>query len=155
MRAAPPVSVRCVGGLSWRCTQAVLPGLAAAVFVFWGLGRAESPALVMAVASAAAALLATAIAWQRAAPRPATLAWDGGRWSVDGTAGALDVMVDLQDWLLLRLRPAAGGASRWVAVSATDAGGALHGLRAAAYAAVADDSPAAPAGRAARGPGID
>jgi hypothetical protein len=139
MRAAPPVSVRCDSGVPWRLVQSGLMALASAVAVDWVLAHAAaSPAPALGVLAGVGAL-----AWRLTATQHFRLAWDGDCWTVDGVPGRLDVMMDLGGWLLLRLRPTAAGHSRWAAVTAREAGPALHGLRVAAYShATEQDLPA-------------
>jgi hypothetical protein len=150
MRAAPPVSVRCSGGLWWRGLQTVLPALAAAACGVWALQWAQLPPAWAAVPAFFLALLS----WRRAAPQPVDLVWDGVRWSADSQFGQLDVMLDAGTALLLRLRPQQGRRHRWIAVTAAEAGAAMHGLRVAAYHRVpepaAPEAPEASAGPAAR-----
>ena len=130
MRAAPPVSVRCSGGLPWRVLNTGLPALAAAALAAWALGHAELP-----VAWALGVLpLAAAGAWPLTARTAVDLRWDGQCWTADGVPGALDVMIDAGAGLLLRLRPEAPASPLWIAVTAGEAAGAMHALRAAAYA---------------------
>ncbi|MDP2006343.1 MAG: hypothetical protein Q8K45_11760 [Rubrivivax sp.] len=137
MRAAPPVSVRCNGGTVWKLVQAGLFALAAGVAAAWGLAHlGMSMAWALGPCAAAAAL-----AWWLSAGRDVALAWDGQRWTADDVPGRLEVMIDLGGWLLLRLRPGAGGRHRWVAVAAREAGPALHGLRAAAFSRPAESAP--------------
>jgi hypothetical protein len=128
MRAAPAVTVHGTGGWPWRGLRTALPAASAGVLAYWLLQRAEHegwPAIVVAVGVALAA-------WWRARPRAVALVWDGQRWTADGAAGALQVMIDIGPVLLLRLLPERG-AARWIAVTATEAGPAWHGLRAAVY----------------------
>ncbi len=131
MRAAPPVSLRCSGGWWWRGLQTALPALAAAACGVWALQWARQPLGWAAVP----ALAVAALAWRLAAPRGVELVWDGQRWTADGLPGQLDVMLDAGSVLLLRLRPDAdrGCRPRWIAVSAREAGPAMHGLRVAVY----------------------
>jgi hypothetical protein len=141
MRAAPPVGLCCDGGLAWRALQSVLPGLAAAVMTGWIGAHAGWPVarwLPLALLTGTAAGL---LAWRLARPRQTELRWDGQAWSADGTKGRLDVMLDLGGWLLVRLRPRSPGAVRWVAVSAAEAGGQLHALRAALYSRPSEAAP--------------
>ena len=79
------------------------------------------------------AVVVAVLSWRCAAPVPLDLGWDGQRWSANGQLGQLDVMLDVGSALLLRLRPVAGGRPRWMAVTASEAGAAMHGLRVAAY----------------------
>ena len=130
MRAAPPVSVVCDGGRGWRLFQAGLPALAAAALTAWGLQHAELPALLPALAVSAAV---AALAWRRAGQPPVQVSWDGRRWTADGVAGRLGVMIDIGPALLLRLQPEAGGAVRWLPVTAGEAGSAWPALRGAVY----------------------
>ena len=113
--------------------RAGLPALAAGALAAWALGHAgwpASPAL-------AGVLITAAVLWRPAQPSPVSLSWDGQRWQADGVPGALGVMVDAGAILLLRLQPEARRtASRWIAVTAREAGPAMHALRAAAYARV-------------------
>ena len=139
MRAAPAVSVRCSGGMGWRALRVALIALAAAALAAWSLGHADLPA-----AWALAVLVVTVLAaWPRVHTAPLSLAWDGQRWTADGAPGALDVMIDVGAGLLLRLRPDERRVqSRWIAVAASEAGPAMHALRAAAYARAPASTPA-------------
>jgi hypothetical protein len=138
VRAAPPVSVRCSGGLPWRALRVALPALAAAAVAGLALGHAGLPtawALVVVLAL-------VPVGWARTPTTAISLAWDGQRWTADGEAGVLDVMVDAGAGMLLRLRPGERRRpQRWIAVTAAEAGPAMHGLRAAAYAAAAGVAP--------------
>jgi hypothetical protein len=137
MRPAPAVAVRGSGGLGWRLVQTLLPALAAAAVTAWLLMRFERSAWPAAVAAA----LAGATCWVLAQPRAVALVWDGKQWSADGAAGTLAVMVDIGPALLLRLQPVAGGAARWAAITAAEAGPAWHALRAAVYSRPPKTSP--------------
>ena len=131
MRTAPPVSVRCSGGVAWRALRVGLPALAAGALAAGVLGHAGWSTVPALAVMAVAAL----VAWPLTRPLPVALAWDGQRWTADGVPGVLDVMIDLGAGLLLRLRPAERRmAPRWMAVTASEAGPAMHALRAAAYA---------------------
>ena len=144
MRTAPAVSVPCSLGGAWRVFQALTAASAAAAFSAWALGHLQATLWP----AAAAALAAGALAWRLAPCAPVVLAWDGRQWTANGIPGALDVMLDLGPWLLLRLRPADRPPDWWLPVSAAGAGAALHALRAAAFGRtpVADPGgrPAAP-----------
>ena len=130
MVSAPPVAVRCGGGLVWRSVQALLPTLAVGASAVWCLQRLE-----LDIAPAAGAALAAGLwGWWCARPHPVDLVWDGQRWTAQGLNVVPQLMIDLGPWLLLRLQPAEPRASkRWVACSAAEARGAWHGLRAALY----------------------
>lgn len=129
MRPAPALTVRCTGGWPWRLLHTALPALAAAAFAAWLLGHAELP-LMPGVVVGLVLGITLARRWRS---RERVLGWDGRRWSLDGQAGHLQLMMDLGAFLVLRLRPDSGRA-QWFAVTAPEAGQAWHGLRAAAYA---------------------
>ena len=143
MRAPPAVSVRTGGGPLWHALQMILPALAAAVVALWGGLHLGWPGGALA---AAAVFGAAAAAWLAHRARvtlslpDAELRFDGSGWTLAGTPGRPEVALDLQRWLLLRFsvhrEAGAGrlGRVRWVAVSAADAGAALHALRVALYA---------------------
>jgi hypothetical protein len=143
VRTAPPVSVRCSGGAAWHASRAGLPALAAGALAAWALGHTGWPAYP----ALAVVLLAAGVAWRPTQPSPVSLAWDGQRWQADGTPGALSVMIDAGAFFLLRLQPEGRRmGSRWIAVTAREAGPAMHALRAAAYARVVGVDPAAGTG---------
>jgi hypothetical protein len=97
------------------------------------------------------AMAAAGLSWRWAAPAPVDLVWDGQRWTADAIPGQLDVMIDAGSALLLRLRPDAGRRHRWIAVTAAEAGPAMHGLRVAAYHRPSEvPRPKTPAGMADR-----
>jgi RNA polymerase sigma-70 factor (ECF subfamily) len=58
----------------------------------------------------------------------------GRHWSADGVVGTLAVMLDLGPWMLLRLQGTEPVTSRWLPISAREAGPAWHLLRAALFA---------------------
>ena len=142
----------CSLGGAWRWVVTLLPTLATAALLAWAAAHLQLPSasawLAVALITSLVALVAL-LAWRRARPHALLLAWDGQRWTADGCAGDLDLMMDLGPWMLLRLRP--DDRTRravWIPVSATDAGTARHALRAAIYSRAAkpvrDALPAAP-----------
>ena len=130
MRAAPPVSLSCCGGLPWRLLRTLLPALAAAAAAASLLGHAEMPG----PAWLAVFVLVAGVAWRASRPQAVALQWDGQTWRLDGTAGQIEVMIDPGPALLLRFKPLQRGPLRWLAVTAAEAGPAWHGLRTAVYA---------------------
>jgi hypothetical protein len=144
-RAAPPVSVRCSGGLRWQAVQTALSALAAWAASAWAL---QSIGLDIEWA-AFAGLSTAALAFWLARPRPHCLSFNGERWDVDGVVATQEVMLDAFGLLLLRLRAQPAGATSWLACTEGEAGAAYHALRVALYAhpkpagsAVAAPSPA-------------
>jgi hypothetical protein len=136
VRQAPPVGVTCSGGGLWRAAQVLLAAAAAAAFAAWSLLHAGGPVMAGGLAALLAALVAGTAAWRLASPQATLLRWDGQVWSADGVQGQVDVMLDLQRWLLLRFRPTPGrglGRTRWLPLPDAEAGAARHGLRAALY----------------------
>jgi hypothetical protein len=117
--------VTCSGGGAWRVAQVLLAALAAGVAAAWLLPRILPVAVVAAVA--------TGLAWHFTKPHATLLRWDGAVWSADGQTGQVDLMLDLQRWLLLRFRPAQGRAL-WLPLPDAEAGAARHALRTALYA---------------------
>ena len=142
MLYAPAVRVACVAGPVWHALRALLCCLAVAVIVGWPLrmgGVAPLTSLVVAMLAALAAGIGFARATRAASP---TLQWDGTGWSLlvptwpqAVPVRAVDVMIDLGHWLLLRAHSEAGKVI-WLTTSHTDAPGdfvalcrALHARR--------------------------
>jgi hypothetical protein len=118
--------------------------LAMGVFVAWLTAHAGWAAQQAILAVTLLAAIVAVIAWRAAAPRIALLVWDGQCWRVDdGVTSQLLVMMDLHSCILLRVMPAPRGLARWLLVSASAAGPAWHGLRAALYATPSADGAAA------------
>ncbi len=130
----------------------LLPALATAALLAWGAGHLKLSTGPAWLVVALMAILVALLAWRRARPQALLLAWDGQRWTADGCAGDLDLMIDLGPWMLLRLRPEdTARRAVWIPVSAADAGTARHALRAALYsraAKLASDALSAERGRA-------
>ena len=143
MHAAPPVSVVCTGGRAWRVALWLLPAWAVAALVAWASLHAGLTSLI-AWALAVPAAAASAVGAARLLPPQVHLVWDGAQWRCQGVPVRVQVNVDLGPWVLLRLvksaeqptspTPAVGApCPRWVAVSRSDAGAAMHAFRAAVY----------------------
>lgn len=141
MRAAPPLALRCAPSRAWRAAAVLIGAAAGAAFAAWLAGHLELalPAAAVSIACGVAAGCAAGLAGAGPA-RPVDVAWDGQRWQVDGAAGDLQVMLDLDRWLLLlRHHPVAGGGAgvgggnRWLAISFPRGAEAHRALRAALY----------------------
>ncbi|RVU44218.1 hypothetical protein EOE66_16110 [Rubrivivax rivuli] len=133
MRAAPAVAVQGRGGPLWAALSMGLPACAAAALAAWGSAHADAGGASTAAAGALAACAALLWQWRRWRAEPCVaLQWDGQRWTADGTAGTLQLMLDLGPVLVLRLH-AEGGGTRWLAIGAGEAGAAWHALRCAVY----------------------
>jgi hypothetical protein len=133
VHTAPPVSLRCQAGPVWGLVCAGVPALATAVLSAWVLMQLEqNPLPAVLLAPVVGSLL-----WSRSRHGAVQLSWDGQRWAVDGQTVRLDLMMDLGGVLLLRLRPherpVGGPPTRWLPVTAQDAGAAWHALRVAVH----------------------
>jgi hypothetical protein len=130
-RAAPPVSVRCSGGLRWQLVQALLPALAALAAGTWLLQRAHHS---LSWAVLVSVMVAVGAAWL-ARPRSRRLSFNGQCWDLDGVTGDVDLMSDAFGLMLLRVQahPPARKVL-WLACTEAEAGASLHGLRVALYA---------------------
>lgn len=137
MHTAPAVSVRCSGGRWWRVLQTALPTLAVLILGIWALQWAQLPVGLVGLPVVVTALLS----WHWAASAPLDLVWDGQRWTANGQLGQLDVMLDAGGAMLLRLKADGGRRPLWMAVTPSEAGVAMHGLRVAAYHRVPEQPP--------------
>jgi hypothetical protein len=141
MRPAPPLALTCAPSRAWQAACALLAALAAAALAAWLAARLDGPGWPMALVSPVAAYAGGWVGARWVGPqRPASVRWDGLEWEIDGQRGMLEVMIDFDRWMLLRLRPPAasrGGAMRWLAVSRLPAVQEWHALRIALYSAAA------------------
>lgn len=114
MRRSPPLVLATRPLPATQAVVASLAALLAAGLAAWVLSHHRSAWPLLAVVPAAAWW-----GWRAAAVRPRQLRWDGQAWwlrdaeSQDETAVDLEVLIDLDRWLLLRARPAA----RWLPLS--------------------------------------
>ena len=140
MRAAPAVSVRCPSSALWRWLQVIIPALACTAVAAWLLGHAQRetwPALMLAPTVAW-------LTWRRIPHQAVALDWDGQNWSAQGRVGVVEVMVDLDRWMLLRLMPDAKAQGQvWMALSRHEVGAPWHALRAAVYCRRSQPTPRA------------
>lgn len=114
MRRTPPVVVQLQPQPAVQAAVAVIAALAWGGLSAWALSYAVSawPTLLMVP-------VAVAYAWRAAAVLPRRLRWDGQAWwlaepeRADEIAVQLDVLIDLDAWLLLRAVPG----PRWLPLS--------------------------------------
>ena len=132
MHPAPPVRVTLGRSAIWIASNAVLGGASAASLVAWLVMQDGTLATAWAVLVAAAvgAAAAGARAWRSQAP--AALSWDGNGWQWAGNDGDVRVMIDLDRWMLLRVKRSAQGHC-WIAASRRAAEGPWPALRAALH----------------------
>lgn len=136
MHAAPPVRIACDAAGLWQPVQAALYALSGAVVAMWLASIVEASAMLRTLSALAGAGLAGSAASRVIRPLPSELVWDGRCWSWQGRPGRVDVMLDLDRWLLLRFRSDAGDRVRWLGAAA---GGPREGFargRAALYSPV-------------------
>ena len=157
MRPPPPLALRCTTSRAWRALCTALSAAAFASFAAWLAGHLDTPPIGATIVATIGVLGAACVgafvgarfvadqAWPRQAVQ---VEWDGVTWALDGTRGDLQVMLDLQRWLLLRLQPEAGGRARWCALSRGELGtrgDTWRALRTALYSRRPEVSPAIPA----------
>ena len=78
--------------------------------------------------------------WRWARPSQVHLHFDGAVWMVDGNIATVEVLIDLDRAMLLRCRSPGSGRARYVALTASEVGPLMHGLRVALYAPVLPES---------------
>lgn len=134
MRRTPPVVVHLLPDPRVQAVVALLAALTALGLWAWVLdhSRAAMPFLL-------AVPLMAVWAWRQAAALPRRLRWDGEAWWLSPPAGddetlvQLDVVIDLDHWLLLRASPV----SCWLPLARHQQPAAWGALRATLYAAPA------------------
>ncbi|TXI23988.1 MAG: hypothetical protein E6Q67_03495 [Roseateles sp.] len=138
MRAAPPVRVDLRADARVQALVALL-----ALLCVGGLTLNLSLHVPAAWPGLLASPLAALWAWHAAAVRPRRLRWDGQVWwLVDEPAEAhveqavsLEVVMDLDHWLLLRARPALGGPALYLPLARSHHLELWGALRATLFAA--------------------
>lgn len=150
MLAAPGLTFRAARFRAWNLMVLALGMAGLLSSGAWVLDTLRGPwaaALAMAVTA-----LVTAVCLSLLQRRPVLLRWDGQVWTWGSPGvpveawprGRVQVCMDLQGWLLLRLHPAAGGqrtAATWLPVERQGDAMLWHALRCAVYSPtpVADD----------------
>jgi hypothetical protein len=159
MRAAPPVVHNLAGSGPWVWAAVALAALATTtpfIWLAWQLGArrmVDSFELgVLAVLGLLATALTVAWAGRRAGQhRGEQLRWDGGRWQLldaKGHAWHLDmpaIELDLDAWVLLRIRYVLDGRTAWLPLQRSDAPRSWHGLRVALSQQLPREQPGPPA----------
>jgi hypothetical protein len=142
MRVAPPVQALSCSAGPWRSIQLALYASSAVVAVGWAAATLWKPG----AGALAAGMLAGLVAWRvarRALPvhYSTPLAWDGTAWQLqppgaDARGGQVALMLDLDDWMLVRFSPAGAGrfADVWLPLSRRDTAAAWPLLRVALHA---------------------
>ena len=134
MRRTPPVVVHVQASPAVQAVVASIAALAAAGLAGWAASHQPQAWPLWLLAP-----LAAAWAWREAVALPRRLRWDGEAWWLlepgrrDETAVQLDVLIDLDTWLLLRARPG----PCWLALSRRQHGPYWGALRATLYSAPA------------------
>jgi hypothetical protein len=148
MPAAPGLTFHVRRYRVWNLGVLLLGGAGCLSMGAWALQALGGLAAWGGLLAACAAVLALVRSLWR--DDPVLLRWDGQCWSwgrpdAQGRArGRLQVALDLQDWLLLRLQPEAGatpGSVLWLPVERQGGAARWHALRCAVYSPtpVADD----------------
>lgn len=135
MRSAPAVQVVLGADAGWRWGVAFCCAVASASLAGWAALGAECPPTVAAGLASLAGLAGAGLS-RLYLPAPAgELAWDGSQWHWNGSAGDVQVALDLGPWLLLTFTAAGrrGGRVTHLPLSRAGARTGWHGLRAAVY----------------------
>jgi len=134
MRRTPPVVVQVRPQPGLQALVAAIAGTTAAALVAWATSHLAWawPALLLVP-------LAAAWGWRASAPAPRRLRWDGEAWwlagpgSADETRVRVDVLIDLDHWLLLHTRTGPA----WLPLARREQGAVWGALRATLHAAPA------------------
>ena len=144
MRVPPPLAVRLAPTPLLRRAVRLLAGATTAFLLVWMADHAGASLVFQQMIAAAALLAGAAAALRTRAATAASLGWNGHRWTVDAATGSVDVAIDLGSWMLLRFRPdgAPPWRRRWLETRAIAPPRQWASLRAALFAAPADDAAA-------------
>lgn len=134
MRRTPPVVVPVKPQVAVQAVVACLAAVTASALAAWAIshGAWAWPAL-------AGVPVITVWAWREAKALPRRLRWDGEAWwldepgTPDGIPVRLDVLIDLDRWLLLRATPG----PRWLSLARAHEPSTWGALRATLHAAPA------------------
>ena len=142
MLAAPGLTFHVVRFRAWNLAVLAVGGAASFSSGTWALAALQGP--WAAVLAAAVAALTAGICVSLLHRQPMGLRWDGQAWAwgasnvpVDSwSRGRVQVCMDLQGWLLLRLHPEAGAGRyrlAWLPVERQAGAARWHALRCAVY----------------------
>lgn len=133
MRHAPVVAYPLTTEPRWQGFVASLTAATTLSLTLWALSWLGWHHPGVTVAAGLLAALAAALAWRLARVRPVTLRWTGEQWQlVDGEMvreGVPQVMIDFDQWLLLRWRMESS--VLWYAAARATCPAQWHGLRVA------------------------
>lgn len=133
MHGAPPVQMACGRDARVPAVVGLLAASAAACLLGWWAWHAAWPATLVVPGLVVAGLLGAGAGWRlAAAERERRLVWDGRAWALDGRPGDVAVMIDIGDWMLLRVQSATR--SCWLPLSTRRCGAPAHLARAALHA---------------------
>jgi hypothetical protein len=156
MRAPPAFEMTLADAPPWRGAQVLVWALAGAGLAAWVL----TPALGLAAQApwlvAAAGACSAAAGWRVSRGWRGVLRWTGHAWEVGACtavtpsaqpphppapwrAAHVRAMLDVNGFVLLRVRPLDARRARWVGLCTADAGPSGHLLRAAVYCAPSVD----------------
>ena len=120
MRTAPPVQMACGRDPRWSAGVAALTALSSATGLAWALWQSAAPPALRWTLAPAAAVLLGGLAWRRLQQQPERrLIWNGSAWTLDEAAADVELMIDLGNWLLLRVTTTADGRAHahWLPLS--------------------------------------
>jgi hypothetical protein len=134
MRRTPPVVVHLWPQPAVQRVVGLIAAVTAAALGLWAWDHVPAAWAALALVPVAAAW-----GWREAASLPRRLRWDGEAWWLaepglaDDRPVRLDVLIDLDHWLLLRATPG----PRWLALSRSQQQAVWGALRATLHAAPA------------------
>jgi hypothetical protein len=134
MRRTPPVVVHVQPQRAVQAVVALIAAVTSASLALWAMSHAPAAWQALAMVPVAAAW-----GWREAASLPRRLRWDGEAWWLtepgtdDETSVHVDVLIDLDRWLLLRATPG----PRWLPLARAQQASTWGALRATLHAAPA------------------
>ena len=132
MRRTPPVVVHVQPQRAVQAVVALIAVVTSTSLAFWAMSHVAAAWPLLALVPVAAAW-----GWREAAPLPRRLRWDGEAWWLtepstdDETPVRVDVLIDLDRWLLLRATPG----PRWLPLARAQQVSTWGALRATLHAA--------------------